>query len=172
MLLTLLRQFCRQADRIADVAGRLARWLLVACITVSAANTIVRKVFATSSNAALELQWQLFAAAFLLSAGWTLKAGAQMRVDDLRLRLSSVVRDRLDLVLLLGLAFPVCVLFVVTAVELAVTSMGLRLVTDGGLSIARFAGPEYSRNPGGLAVWPIKSLVVLGFFLLALQVLA
>ena len=50
---------------------------------VSAINAIIRKVFGTSSNAWLELQWYLFGAVFMLCASWTLRDNEHIRIDIL-----------------------------------------------------------------------------------------
>lgn len=48
--------------------GKMAAWLIIVSILVSAINAVVRKAFDMSSNSWLELQWVLFAAVFLLCA--------------------------------------------------------------------------------------------------------
>ena len=73
-------------DRVAEgVAAAVARhrrhetldrqrvaWLILAAVIVSAVNATIRKVFDTSSNSWLELQWVLFSVVFLLCSPWTL----------------------------------------------------------------------------------------------------
>ncbi len=74
----------RLIDRISEFVGRWVAWLVLAAVLISAANAIVRKVFDASSNACLEIQWYLFAAVFLLAAGYTLHApGARPDRRDL-----------------------------------------------------------------------------------------
>lgn len=58
-------------DRFNVVVGKAVGWLILVAILVSAADAVVRKVFSTSSNAWLELQWYLFGAAFMLAAAYT-----------------------------------------------------------------------------------------------------
>ena len=48
---------------------------------ISAVNATVRKTFDISSNAWLEVQWYLFAAVFLLAAGYTLLNDEHVRID-------------------------------------------------------------------------------------------
>jgi TRAP-type mannitol/chloroaromatic compound transport system permease small subunit len=62
----------RGIDRLNEWVGRWVAWLVLATVLISAGNAVVRKVFNTSSNALLEIQWYLFAAIFLLAAGYTL----------------------------------------------------------------------------------------------------
>ena len=68
----LLLKVSRLIDRSNELIGRWVYWLVLVAVLVSAGNAIVRKVFNMSSNAFLELQWYLFSAVFLFSAGFTL----------------------------------------------------------------------------------------------------
>ena len=54
---------------------------IIAAVLVSAINATVRKVFDTSSNSWLELQWVLFSIVFLLCSPWTLLANEHIRID-------------------------------------------------------------------------------------------
>ena len=67
-----LLNLSRLIDRCSEFIGRWVAWLVLAAVLISAANAIVRKAFNTSSNAYLEIQWYLFAAVFLLAAGYTM----------------------------------------------------------------------------------------------------
>ena len=66
------------ATRVIDATntwiGKRLSWLILAAVVVSAVNATVRKVFDTSSNSWLELQWVLFSVVFLLCSPWTLLA--------------------------------------------------------------------------------------------------
>ncbi|MFN3625815.1 MAG: TRAP transporter small permease subunit, partial [Hyphomicrobium sp.] len=62
----------RWIDAGTRLIGQSVAWLIVAAAVISAGNAVVRKLFDTSSNAWLEMQWWLFAAVFLLAAPWTL----------------------------------------------------------------------------------------------------
>src|SRR5690242_19545194 len=62
----------RAIDALNEFIGRWIYWLVLAVVLISAGNAIIRKTFSMSSNAWLELQWYLFSAIFLLSAGFTL----------------------------------------------------------------------------------------------------
>ena len=78
----------RAIDRLNAFVGKYSIWLIFAATFVSAANAIVRKVFDTSSNAFLEVQWYLFAWSFLVAAGYTLLHREHVRIDVLNSRLS------------------------------------------------------------------------------------
>jgi len=88
----------RGIDRLSSLVGRGVIWLILASTAISGINAVVRKVLHTSSNAYLEVQWYLYAAAFLLAAGYTLLQGEHVRVDVVLSRFSRRTQTWIDLV--------------------------------------------------------------------------
>ena len=134
--------------------GKRLAWLIVAAVVVSAANATVRKVFDTSSNSWLELQWVLFSIVFLLCSPWTLLDNEHIRIDIVNNLLPRRVRNIIDAV---GHAFfllPLCVVMIVTSIPFFLTSYRVN---------------EQSTNAGGLPQWPAKSLIMIAFALLLIQ---
>ncbi|NLF54216.1 MAG: TRAP transporter small permease subunit, partial [Thauera phenolivorans] len=84
---TLLR-LSRVIDAVSRFFGKTIIWLVLASTLISAANAIARKAFNLSSNAYLEIQWYLFAAVFLLGAGYAFLQNAHVRIDVVAARLS------------------------------------------------------------------------------------
>src|SRR2546425_1103610 len=76
-----LLKLSRLIDAISEFVGRWVAWLVLAAVLISAVNAIVRKTFDMSSNAFLEIQWYLFAAVFLLAAGYTLLRQEHVKID-------------------------------------------------------------------------------------------
>src|SRR5699024_3530791 len=114
----------------------------------------VRKLFNYSSNAYLEVQWYLFAWAFLCAAGYTLFTNEHVRIDVLNEHLPQKLRVWIAII---GLAFfltPVCLLVPYLAVPMV---------------IDKFQAGEMSNNPGGLVRWPVWAAIPVGFTLLMLQ---
>lgn len=141
-------------DGLNRWVGRWVIWLIFAATAISGFNAVVRKVFNTSSNAFLEVQWYLFAAAFLLAAGHTLLEKEHVKVDVIYSRLSQKVRVWVDFLGFSLFLMPMCAVvlyYSVPAVWLAWTS------------------GEMSPNAGGLIRWPAYILLPLGFVLLMLQ---
>ena len=64
-----LLRISRLIDWINERVGRSVMWLVLIAVLISAGNALVRKLFNTSSNALLEIQWYLFAAIFMVAAG-------------------------------------------------------------------------------------------------------
>jgi TRAP-type mannitol/chloroaromatic compound transport system permease small subunit len=141
-------------DRVNERIGRTAMWLILVAVLVSSANAIVRKAFDISSNAWLELQWQLFGAVFMLCAAYTLLRNEHIRIDIVNAHFPKAVRNWIDL---LG-----HLLFLMPFV--------LIMLWDGWpFFLASWSINEQSLNAGGLPQWPAKLLVPLGFFVLFVQ---
>src|SRR4029079_16887210 len=68
-------------DGISRFFGRIAAWLVLASCLVSAGNAASRYLFSASSNAWLEIQWQMFAGISLLGAADVLRRNEHVRVD-------------------------------------------------------------------------------------------
>jgi TRAP-type mannitol/chloroaromatic compound transport system permease small subunit len=144
----------RVIDAINRWIGRHVSWLILVAVVISAGNAVIRKIFDTSSNAWLELQWQLFGAVFMLAAAYTLLVNEHVRIDVINANLSKRTRDWIDLLGHALFLMPLCLLLLYDGVPFFWQS---------------FVGNEQSSNAGGLVVWPSKLLLPLGFFLLALQ---
>lgn len=141
-------------DAVNRRVGRAVAWLIGASVLISAGNAIVRKALDTSSNAWLEVQWYLFAAAFLGSAGYVLLVDEHVRIDALAQRFPPRVRAAIDAGALVLFVLPLCALMIVLGGELAWNA---------------WVQGEMSYNAGGLPRWPVYACMPAGFALLALQ---
>lgn len=144
----------RRIDAITTWIGKHLAWLILAAVVVSAANATVRKIFDTSSNSWLELQWVLFSIVFLLCSPWTLLANEHIRIDIVNNLLPKRLRDSIDVI---GHAFfllPLTIVMIITGIPFFFKSIALN---------------EQSGNAGGLPQWPAKSLVMIGFAMLLVQ---
>lgn len=150
----LLLKFSRIVDAVNSHIGRWLSWLILVAVLVSAANALVRKLFDTSSNAWLELQWILFSVVFMLCAAWTLLSNEHIRIDIVNNLLPKPVRHWIDIVGHSLFLLPLTVVMMVTGAPFFWRS---------------FAINEQSGNAGGLPQWPAKSLVMIGFALLFFQ---
>ena len=144
----------RAIDAAITWLGRRLAWLIVAAVLVSAANASVRKIFDTSSNSWLELQWVLFSVVFLLCSPWTLLANEHIRIDIMNNLLPKWLRDTIDVVGHALFLLPLTIIMVITGLPFFLKSIAIN---------------EQSMNAGGLPQWPAKSLVVIGFALLFVQ---
>lgn len=152
-----LLAFSRGVDWFTERIGRSVYWLLLAAVIISTVNAIVRKSFNLSSNAYLEAQWYLFAAMFMLGAGYVFLHDQHVRIDVLSSKLSRRAQVWIDVVGIVVFLLPLCVFVVRTSLP----SVMMAWETQ-----------EVSANPGGLIRWPLYALVPIGFSLLALQSLS
>lgn len=149
-----LLKLSRAIDWLNAQVGKWVIWLIFASTAISAINAIVRKVLNTSSNAYLEVQWYLFAAAFLLAAGYTLLHGEHVKIDVISHRLSKRKQMWVDVIGFTVFLIPVCV---------AILYFGIPFFLQGWRS------GEVSSNAGGLIRWPVYLMIPAGFTLLLLQ---
>jgi TRAP-type mannitol/chloroaromatic compound transport system permease small subunit len=178
---------------IDSVMGRIGiwlSWLVVAAVIVSAGNASVRKIFDTSSNAWLELQWVLFSAVFLCCAAWTLMANEHIRIDIVNNLLPKRVRNWIDVLGHLFFLLPLTLVMLVTSLPFFLDSAPSRAEFAGVFAAfpsvfsgnvlhwpanllhwvqSLFAIGEQSSSANGLPQWPAKALVFIGFLMLFLQ---
>jgi TRAP-type mannitol/chloroaromatic compound transport system permease small subunit len=144
----------RGIDAVNARIGRWLSWLILVAVLVSATNATIRKLFDTSSNAWLELQWVLFGIVFLLCSPWTLLSNEHIRIDIVNNMFSRRTRNWIDVI---GHAFfllPLCIVMIITSYPFFIRSYEVN---------------EQSMNAGGLPQWPAKSLILIGFVLLFFQ---
>ncbi len=149
-----LLKLSKRIDVFTRWTGKRLAWLIVAAVIISAVNAIVRKVFDTSSNAWLELQWVLFSIVFLLCSPWTLLDNEHIRIDIVNNLLPRTTRNIIDCVGHVFFLLPLCIIMIVTGVPFFQRSYEIN---------------EQSSNAGGLPQWPTKSLIMIGFAWLLVQ---
>jgi TRAP-type mannitol/chloroaromatic compound transport system permease small subunit len=152
--LTGILKITRAIDATNIMLGRLAAWLILLAVIISTVNAIIRKVFNTSSNVWLEMQWYLFGAVFLICAAWTLIANEHIRIDIVSSLLSRRTRGRIELIGHTLFLLPMTLVMVYTTFPFFIRSL---------------LQNEQSTNAGGLPVYPAKFLILFGFVLLLLQ---
>src|SRR5690606_18640883 len=94
--------------RLTRLVGKAMLWLILAAVLISSANALARKLFSVGSNALLEIQWYLYAAAFMLAAGATFLNNGHVRIDVFAGRLSSRTRAIIDIVGIVLFLLPLC----------------------------------------------------------------
>jgi len=149
-----LLKFSKAVDWLSSQIGKYVIWLILASTAISGVNAVVRKVFNTSSNAYLEVQWYLFAASFLIAAGYTLLNQEHVKIDVLSSRLSKRGQIWVDIVGFSLFLIPMC---------LTILWFSIPFFLNG------YRSGEVSSNAGGLIRWPVYAMMPLGFSLLLLQ---
>ncbi|MFM2422936.1 MAG: hypothetical protein RL291_1466 [Pseudomonadota bacterium] len=154
-------------DWVNEKIGTIANWLVLLCCLVSAGNATLRyglnympndiRDFLAKhvvTNAALELQWYMFAYMVMLGAAYTLKKNEHVRVDLVYGNVSENTQNWIDVLGCIFFLLPMCVLMV--------------YITWPWFIEAWRTG-ESSSNAGGLLRWPVKLALPVGFALLFVQ---
>lgn len=150
----ILLQLSRVIDKLNEFIGRWIAWFVLAAVLISAGNAAVRKAFNIGSNAFLEIQWYLFAAVFLLAAGYTMMRQEHVRIDVISGRFSKRTQIWIDIFGICVFLFP----FVITVFRYSLP-----------LVIRAYNNGEVSSNAGGLIRWPVFALLPAGMVLLGVQ---
>jgi TRAP-type mannitol/chloroaromatic compound transport system permease small subunit len=141
-------------DAFNEWIGKLVMWLVLAAAVISAGNAILRKAFNIGSNAWLEIQWYLFAAVFMLGAGYVFLRNAHVRIDFISSRLSRRTNAIIDSIGIVVFVIPLCLILI---------NLAWPLFRNAWVS------GEVSSNAGGLIRWPVLILIPVGFTILLLQ---
>ncbi|NOY27153.1 MAG: TRAP transporter small permease subunit [Oligoflexia bacterium] len=154
-----LRALSKLIDRVNGGLGRAVSWLSLVMVFVGAGNALLRYCgrfvgHNLSSNAALEAQWYLFSAMFLLAAAWTLQQDRHVRVDVLYGRLSPRGRAWIDVLGTCLFLLPFCIFAVWVSFPSVAESWRLL---------------EQSPDPGGLPRYPVKTLLLVALWTLIAQ---
>ena len=144
----------RAIDWLGEKIGQFLIWLVLAAVLISAGNAVIRKALSTGSNAWLEAQWYLFAAVFMLGAGYAFLHNAHVRIDFISGRLSARTRNVIDIIGIVAFLGPLCWLLIDLSWPLFVNA---------------WVSGEMSQNAGGLIRWPVYLMIPVGMGLLLLQ---
>ncbi|QYZ68602.1 TRAP transporter small permease subunit [Neotabrizicola shimadae] len=144
----------RAIDRVTSLIGRAMGWLILLAVLISAGNAVVRKVFSTSSNAWLEMQWYLFGAAFMGAAAYTLQQNEHIRIDIFYGTRSRRTQHWIDLFGHVFFLMPFVILMTWMLVPYAWQAWKIG---------------QISTNAGGLLIWPARAILAAGFVLLVAQ---
>lgn len=144
-------------EALIDGIGQLTVWIVLVMIALVATNVLLRYSASIGSVWAQELEWHLLAALILLGMCYALQRGDNVRVDlfyaNYKPRTKFVVN-----VISSCLTLVVALIFV---------KLSIAYVTQS------YSISESSPDPGGIPLrFIVKSLIPLGYSLLALQALA
>ena len=160
--MTSLRRISAAIDRVNDRIGSAIQWLALVMVVIGAFNAIARYTdqytgMSLSSNAYLDLQWYFFSLIFLMGSAYGLNHDYHVRVDVLYARLGRRARAWIDLI---------------GSVLFLVPFAGVMLWVSWGPVVRSWSILEASADPGGLPRYPIKTVILVSFFLLLLQAIS
>jgi len=126
-------------------------------VIIISLDVFLRKAFKLSKPWVLDLEWEIFAAIFLIGMSYTLKYDKHVRVDVFYTNFSEQKKAWVNLIGTVFLCIPWTILLIQKSYHYAMNSWYIR---------------EGSANPGGLgARYLIKFVMVIGFCLLLIQAL-
>lgn len=150
-----LDSLTRVVDGFSTWVGRAASWLYPVLMLVIIYNVVMRYAFSAGSIMLEEIQWHIYAAAFLLGLAYTLAEDAHVRVDVIYGQLSARRQHWIDLLGSLFLLIPFAAFLTVDAWPYFMEAWEYK---------------ERSPVPSGLpARYVIKFVMFIGFVLLLLQ---
>ena len=152
-----LLSLSRRIDAMTERVGKAALWLVLVVVLISAGNAVMRYTVNYSSNAFLEIQWNLFGLIFLSCGGYTLLRNEHVRIDLISGRFSKRGQTWIDIFGILFFLMPMAVAI---------------MVLSWPVFIHALQSGEMSNSAGGLIVWPARFMIPAGFFLLILQAIS
>ena len=152
--MSFLLSLSRLIDAISLGLGKLVMWLILGATVISAVNAVLRKGFSIGSNAALEIQWYLFAGVFMLGVGYVMLKNDHVRIDFISGKFSRRTNAIIDAIGIVVFTIPLAIIMIDLAWPYFMRAY------DSG---------EMSQNAGGLIRWPVILLIPLGFALLLMQ---
>lgn len=144
-------------ESVIDLFGKVASWLTLSIVLLIVVNVILRYSMSLGSVWAQELEWHLLAAMILFGISFSLLRGDNVRVDLFYANYTPQKKYMVDLASAI-----LTIIIAVFFVKLSINYVG-----------QSFSIGEKSPDPGGIPMrWLVKSLIPIGFSLLALQGLA
>lgn len=141
-------------ESVIDMFGKVASWLTLSIVLLIVINVILRYSMSLGSVWAQELEWHLLAAMILFGISFSLLRGDNVRVDLFYANYTPQKKYIVDLASAI-----LTIIIAVFFVKLSINYVG-----------QSFSIGEKSPDPGGIPMrWLVKSLIPIGFSLLALQ---
>jgi len=173
----MLNSLEQKINRLMDVLGKIAGFMLIMLVLIMAYNVIGRYAFRNSSIGLEELSWHLYAAIFLLGIPFAMRSESHVRVDLLYENFSARTQAIIDLIGSIVFLLPFCLVVIWTGFEFTAAAYQLGTQPDSVSSFfTQLVGPgigERSQDPGGLLNrWIIKAVIPLSFFFLLLACIA
>ena len=165
-----LAGYVNTVDRIAEFTGWISQMIVLIIVVVGFFNVAVRYLgrfggVQLSSNVFIELQWYLYSLVFLLGFNYIMKNGINVRVDFLYAKWPRTRQAAIDFWGHLFFVIPFCIIGIWVTINPVLTSWGR-------LPNGSWGTWEMSPDPNGLPRAPIKTMIIVAFVLLLLQVIA
>lgn len=151
----LLTRVSEGLDRVITKIGKIAAWAGLALILITIFDVVTRRFFVLGSTKLQELEWHFHVILFALCIGYAYLKDSHVRIDLVRENLSERTQWWIELTGCLLFLLPYCALIVYFGIDFTQRS---------------FDNNEVSASATGLTHrWLIKSMIPIGFSLLALS---
>lgn len=148
----------RLIDKISERTGAFSAWIVIPLMILVLIEVFQRRALNTPTKWGYDVLWMLFAAQYLLGGAFTMLRGGHIRIDIVYGMLSEKAKLIFDTINILVIIFPPAVLL---------TYAGIIFAAD-----AWSFGEKLSTTNWFFPAGPSKTLIPIGFFLLALQCVA
>lgn len=145
-------------ESISEWSGKMTSWLSVPLVFFMSYDVIMRYLFRAPTKWAYEMTWMLYGALFILGGAYALRHKLHVRVDIFYNRWSARNRSIFDMIIYMVIFFPVFYILVKHSIIYAYYSW----------EVWETSYISYWQPP----VYPIKTVMVVGFILFALQGIA
>ena len=151
-------KYIKFAEKLSDLSGMTAAFLLVPMVIVFIIEIIARNVFNSPTTWAFGMSFIIGGCAAVLGFAYALKSGTMVRIDALSAKFSEKTNCILDLILYTLIFLPLTVFGSVECVKAAVISvMKMELLSTGSWNAP---------------IWPTKIVIALSLIILTLQGIA
>ena len=148
-------KFILFVDRLTDISGRFASYMLVPLVIVFLIEIVSRNVFNHPTTWAYGTCFILGGCAAILGFAYSMKAGSMVRIDTIYSKLPEKTQCIIDIILYLILFFPV--------------SIGGAYICSAEAMKAISLGEKISTGSWDAPIWPSKIVMALSMIILSLQ---
>lgn len=149
-----MRKIIKMIDGINEVIGKITSILGYVLLFVVVYGVTARKIFGKPMIWNFELSYMLYAVMFLMGFGYTLKHKMHIGIDVITSRLNRKTQGILELITFVIFFLP----FTLIAIKSTWT-----------FALESWKGLEHSQSAWGPPIYPFKTFMPIGFFLLLLQ---
>jgi TRAP-type mannitol/chloroaromatic compound transport system permease small subunit len=142
-------------DQISKTVGHAFAWCIVILTVGTCYEVLVRYLLNDPTSWAFDLSYLMYGAVFYMAGAYTLSRAGHVRADMFYRKWTDRTQAIVELVLYVIFFFPGILALVVAGGAYGVESMRLREVSVN--------------SPAGVPIWPLKMMIPVGAFLIALQ---
>lgn len=152
-----LRAILNGIDLLNEKVGKIAAWSLILIIAIVGYDVLMRRVLKAPTEWGFDVTYMLWGFLFMMAAAWTMQTGGHISIDIVINCFSPKTRAFLDLIFYPLLCFPFLGVLLIKSIEFAAASWAIK---------------ETALSPWYPPLYPLKTVIPIGVFLLLLQCIA